>query len=328
MADESPRFPPQSRYAQVAGYSRRSVLGMGLGALAALAGCRSSDDDVFANGNAPTEASGELADLPTSAPSPSSAGSSEATLQVQLDGQAAASTGDAGVGQGSVDTSDGSTSTSQVEASAGDPTTTMAAGDTTSSTAAETSSPTTSTSTSASTTTSTTATTATTAPTTTVSSTTSTTQPVGPARAVPAGSDLVVTFTYEQAAGGKNVPPYIAVWIEDDSGDLVETVALWYQQFGRGENWLPDLRRWYNATGGSVTDSGPTRAPGQHQVAWGGASEFGEPMPPGRYYVCVESARERGPYSLVRTAADLNGSAVNIQLGSDGELKAAAARTA
>ncbi len=317
MSDKTPRFPPQSRYAEVAGYSRRSVLGIGLGALATLVSCRSSDDDIFANDSLTNEtATTEVA--AGDAGSDTAGTPTDATMEVQVDGQGAAIGSETGAE---------SSSTTGLQAPE-DTTTSAVSGETT---VSDTSSPPSSTTSSTASPTTTSETTTSAAPatsTTATTSATSTTRSAGPATALPAGADLVVNFTYEQAAGGKNVPPYIAVWIEDDSGDLVETVALWYQQFGRGENWLPDLRRWYNTTGGSVADSGPTRAPGQHQVAWSGSSEFGAPMPPGRYYVCVESARERGPYSLVRTAVDLSGGGINVQLGADGELKAASARTA
>jgi len=158
------------------------------------------------------------------------------------------------------------------------------------------------------------------------STTTSATSPG--AGALPAGGTMAVSFTYEQQSGGKNVPPYIAVWIENDAGSLLRTVALWYQQFGRGERWLPDLARWYNvdrdrmaAGGSSNVDaiSGPTRGPGSFQVAWDGAID-GATAQPGRYFVCVESARERGPYSLIREPIDLNGMTMQQGLSNDGEL--------
>ncbi|MDH3301199.1 MAG: DUF2271 domain-containing protein [Acidimicrobiia bacterium] len=161
------------------------------------------------------------------------------------------------------------------------------------------------------------------------SATTSSSQAAGGGgAALPAGGTMVVAFTYEQQSGGKNVPPYIAVWIEDGSGELLATVALWYQQFGRGERWLPDLTRWYNvdqsriASGGADTVdaiSGPTRSPGSYQVAWGGQAN-GLTAPAGTYFVCIESARERGPYSLIRQSVNLGGSTQQLGLASDGEL--------
>jgi hypothetical protein len=139
---------------------------------------------------------------------------------------------------------------------------------------------------------------------------------------------MAIAFTYEQQSGGKNVPPYIAVWIEDGGGNLVATVELWYQQYGRGERWLPDLRRWYSVdqqrqAGGGADDvaavSGPTRDAGSFRVAWDGTVN-GTPAPAGSYFVCIESARERGPYSLIRQTVNLSGSSVQQSLGRDGEL--------
>ena len=150
----------------------------------------------------------------------------------------------------------------------------------------------------------------------------------GSGGALPSGATMVVGFTYQQASGGKNVPPYIAVWIEDGSGNLLTTVALWYQQFGRGERWLPDLARWYNvdqdriAAGGADTVdaiSGPTREAGSYQVAWDG-TVGGSPVAAGSYFVCIESARERGPYSLIRQSINLAGTTQEQRLSNDGEL--------
>ena len=160
------------------------------------------------------------------------------------------------------------------------------------------------------------------------SSTSSTSSGGGTGGALPAGATMVVSFTYQPQPSGKNMPPYVAVWIEDGSGNLATTVALWYQQFGRGERWLPDLTRWYNvdqsriaAGGGDTVDaiSGPTRSPGGFQVAWNGQIN-GSAAPAGSYFLCIESARERGPYSLIRQSVNLDGSTQQQDLSGDGEL--------
>ena len=65
--------------------------------------------------------------------------------------------------------------------------------------------------------------------------------------------------------------------------------------------------------------SGPTRSPGSYQVAWDGRVD-GAPAPSGNYFVCVESARERGPYSLIRQSVALTGSTQQQNLSNDGEL--------
>lgn len=381
------QFPAQSRYARVAGYSRRSFLGISLGALATLVGCGSPEDDVFSGGNLPRDidATGSTgpATPSTSAPGAQAVGAEQSagTLEVRVDGQGGVVTPASdstslqttatqanGSTTGQSLSTNSSTTTSVSQSTAGRPSTqpttaqptTSARQPTTSqstTTARQTPPTTRPTTTTRQTTTTrrptttrppttqqttttrrpTTArpTTTTTRPTTTrpptTRPTTTTTRPTttrpAPAAALPSGSDLVISFAYEQVGAGRNLPPYIAVWIEDAGGNLVDTVALWFQQFDRGETWLPDLRRWYSVSGGVTTDSGPTRGPGDHQVAWNGRLTSGQTAPAASYFVCVEAAREDGPYSLVRSAVNLNGSGVNTQLGSNVELFSVSART-
>lgn len=157
--------------------------------------------------------------------------------------------------------------------------------------------------------------------------------PAGPAAAV--AGELVISFAYTQGAGGKNERPYIAVWIENEAGELIETVSLWYQQRRRGERWLDHLDRWWDrdqtriAAGGSddaAVISSATRQAGAYAVAWDGTFA-GAVAPAGRYFVCIESAREEGPYSLVREAFDLTGSLPESSLPDSGELSALTVRT-
>ena len=148
--------------------------------------------------------------------------------------------------------------------------------------------------------------------------------------ALPVGAEMVIAFTYQQAAGGKDVPPYVAVWIEDADGELVQTVALWFEQSGKGSRWLPDLKRWFSvdqarvdAGGDDVVDvvSSATRLAGSYQVTWDGSQLAATtPAPAAQYHVCIEAARERGPYSLVRQAVTLDGGPVAVALPDDGEL--------
>lgn len=267
-------------------HDRRSFLhtlyGATLGAV--LAACGSNDADVFAAGDSTGSGLSAGSEVSTAGDD----GATARTLRVRTD----ESNGSSTAGSGDTTTLDSSSS---------------AASDTTATTASTSSSETTAVSTTA-----------------TPSSSTA----GNAGAALPSGGTMVVAFTYEQQSGGKNVPPYIAVWIEDGSGNLLTTVALWYQQFGRGERWLPDLARWYNvdqnriASGGADTVdaiSGPTRAPGSFQVAWDGRSN-GSTAPAGSYFVCIESVRERGPYSLIRQSVDLVGSTKEQGLAGDGEL--------
>jgi len=259
-------------------------------------------------------------------------GQDQPTLGLSVDGATEVSTGgttgtaasDAGapalrVGNDPTTSADGSTATSL---NSTDSSGSSSTSDTTNTTAGQ------STETTAAQSTQTTQTTQTSTTQATTSTTQQNTTTSGSGSALPAGASMTVAFTYQQQSGGKDVPPYIAVWVEDGSGNLLQTVSLWYQQYGRGERWLPDLRRWYNvdqqrmAAGGSnniAAISGATRSPGSFQVRWDGNAN-GAKVPAGTFFVCVESARERGPYSLIRQSVNLNGSAMQQGLSSDGEL--------
>lgn len=76
---------------------------------------------------------------------------------------------------------------------------------------------------------------------------------------------------------------------------------------GKGERWWDALKRYYLL--GDVatmrTLSGPTRPPGRYTVAWDGKDERGKAVVQGVYYVCVEYAREHGPYELFREKVEL-----------------------
>ena len=164
---------------------------------------------------------------------------------------------------------------------------------------------------------------------------TATTEPTATAVPVVAvAGEMVISFTYTQVGAGKNERPYIAVWIENEAGELAETVSLWYQQERRGERWLDHLDRWWERDqsriigGGvddSVTISSATREPGAYAVAWDGTID-GVPAQPGTYFLCIEAAREEGPYSLIREPLTLTGSLAATALPDNGELSAATVR--
>ena len=87
---------------------------------------------------------------------------------------------------------------------------------------------------------------------------------------------------------------------------------------------IPDLRRWYRGNADLLdTVSSATRNPGTYAVAWDGKTDRGAAAPRGDYYVCIESAREHGPYSLVRGKVTLGASAFRKDLGTDGDIGAA-----
>ena len=171
-------------------------------------------------------------------------------------------------------------------------------------------------------------------PSTTQAPTTTTTEPppLPEGVVVAVAGEMVINFTYTQGVGGKNENPYVAVWIEDAAGDLLTTLAVYYEQSRRGRRWIDHLDRWFTgdaarvAAGGADTAavvSGSTRPPGTYAVAWDGSVDAGF-APAGNYWICIESAREPGSaYSLIREPFQLTGELVPTALPDTGELSAA-----
>ena len=164
-------------------------------------------------------------------------------------------------------------------------------------------------------------------PTTTES--TASTDTVSAAAAFPAGGELLVDFTFSPTSNGERIHnPYIAVWVEDLDGNLVDTVSLWFETGGRGTRWLRTLRQWSDLTGEVVdpSSSGATRSAGTYTVAWDGLDADGAPIAPGTYQLFVEAAREDGPYELSSALVDFDGTEFDLALPDDGELSNLSAR--
>ena len=81
--------------------------------------------------------------------------------------------------------------------------------------------------------------------------------------------------------------------------------------------------RWYTVSGGFEVNTGPTRVPGTYSLQWDGVGREGAKVPSGQYYLCIEAAREHGPYELIREPVVLGAEAVSKQLTPQGELTAA-----
>ena len=121
----------------------------------------------------------------------------------------------------------------------------------------------------------------------------------------PQGFVLQVAFAYE-GGGFRYRAPYVAAYVEDERGNLVKTLALFLMP-GKGERWWDALRRYYllGDVAAMRTLSGPTRPPGRYAVAWDGTDDRGRKVTQGVYHVCVEYAREHGPYELFREKVEL-----------------------
>jgi hypothetical protein len=147
------------------------------------------------------------------------------------------------------------------------------------------------------------------------------------ATTLPAAAKLAVSFTYtSDSFGGRVNNPYIAVWIEDSKGDLVRALAVWYKS--DKVRYLSELQEW-SATSGSdsalAAVSGATRTPGGYDLVWDGTNLDGTRADTGQYFVCIESAREHGPYSLIRQEITVGSAPSNTPLPSNGELTNAGA---
>ncbi|MCA9837587.1 MAG: DUF2271 domain-containing protein [Trueperaceae bacterium] len=145
---------------------------------------------------------------------------------------------------------------------------------------------------------------------------------------LPENMEMALDFSVIAPGNSRYRNPYVAVWVEDAEGQAVKTLALWFQQ-GKGQRWLPDLVRWYrdeqkrkSVDGGDLasTVSSPTRLPGSYSLVWDGLNDKGEAVPLGDYYVCVEMAREHGPYYLIRELVSLGNDAFSATLAGGSEL--------
>lgn len=102
--------------------------------------------------------------------------------------------------------------------------------------------------------------------------------------------------------------PYVAIWIANPDHSVVSSIAVWYQQGetgeGKGETWLKDIRQWWRRTGRELAMpvdgiSGPTKAPGTHEIVLPtDKGPFGD-LKPGSCQLVVEAAREVGGRELV-----------------------------
>jgi thiamine biosynthesis lipoprotein ApbE len=106
-----------------------------------------------------------------------------------------------------------------------------------------------------------------------------------------------VTVTLPLKSGRSSKRPYVAVWVEDASGQLVRSLALW----GNKSKYFPDLSTAWNLTRGnqklfhSVTRA--TRPPGRYDLVWDGKDNDNKPVPLGTYRITVETNQERGTYA-------------------------------
>lgn len=137
---------------------------------------------------------------------------------------------------------------------------------------------------------------------------------VAPAAAQAA--DLSVNLELPRINAAEYHRPYVAVWVEGADGKAVADLAVWYQakdtKEGHGTKWLPDLRQWWRKSGRTLKVpvdgvTGPTRPVGTHALRFDEKHPALAKLPPGRYTLVVEAAREVGGRELLKIPFDWEG---------------------
>ncbi len=146
--------------------------------------------------------------------------------------------------------------------------------------------------------------------------------------ALPAGAaQLDVSVQIPQLDVAEYHRPYVAVWVEREDRSVAANLSVWYQVKRGGPNamapaapggkpastesgtkWLPDLRQWWRRGGRDLAMpadglSSATKPVGTHEQSFGDKSPLAA-LPPGRYKLVVEAAREDGGRELVDLSFD------------------------
>ena len=96
--------------------------------------------------------------------------------------------------------------------------------------------------------------------------------------------------------------------------------------------WLPDLKRWYQADQERKRNekkeilfsvSRPTRPPGKYKVIWDGKDNNGKQLAGGEYTITIEAAREHGTYQSIRKEVVIEGKPFTEELKGNVEIKSA-----
>ena len=116
----------------------------------------------------------------------------------------------------------------------------------------------------------------------------------GGGRVWPSGVELRIELTLASSSRRrKSHRPYVVVWIENRSGDVVRTLELW----GRERKYLKELRDWYrhrNRKDDPRTVTRASRRAGNYRIVWDGKDINNKPVPAGDYTVHIETAKEKG----------------------------------
>ncbi|WP_309573317.1 DUF2271 domain-containing protein [Deinococcus sp.] len=147
--------------------------------------------------------------------------------------------------------------------------------------------------------------------------------PATTAKTWASGMALDITFTVATKASGYIKRPFVAVYIEDAQGTTVRNLTVWLKQDRLNPRWLAELTRWTRQNTDLVsTVSSATRNPGTYAVSWDGKDDKGKVLAQGDYYVVVETAREHGPYSLVREKVTVSATTFKKAFAANNDIEA------
>jgi FAD:protein FMN transferase len=128
----------------------------------------------------------------------------------------------------------------------------------------------------------------------------------------PSGYQLTVTLPLTSGRSKKR--PYVAVWVDDSSSNLVRILAFW----GNNSKYHPDLSTAWNFMRRnqkqfrSITRA--TRPAGKYELVWDGTDNEKKPVPLGTYRITVETNQEHGTYAKQAGTITLGESAATITL--------------
>jgi FAD:protein FMN transferase len=139
----------------------------------------------------------------------------------------------------------------------------------------------------------------------------------------PPGYALTVSFTLTRGAvssgfgrrrDSKPRRPYVAVWIETTSGQLVRVLAFWANK----AKYYPELSAFLNMASRDqsllYSTARATREPGTYRLEWDGLDDAHKPAPPGTYRIVVETNQEHGVYAKQAGTIVCGNSPANLTL--------------
>jgi len=128
----------------------------------------------------------------------------------------------------------------------------------------------------------------------------------------PPGYHLKLTLPLK--AGRSTKRPYVAVWVEDSSGELVRILAI----FGNKSKYFADLwTAWKQYTRNQnqfKSVARATRPAGRYDLEWDGLDKDHRPVPLGEYRITVETNQEHGTYAKQAGSIRLGDSPTSITL--------------